>query len=201
MSSRAVSTDILHLPARVVVTAADRLSSANGPQCPRGVERRERTADDHPDDDHGPPSAALRPSASGSRSRHRERNHRHGSRGPSLDGPRVAQPDTEGRGEPGRDGAQGIGTPARSPGHQWLFLHSPDGVTTVRRLVAFYVDEHNRGLPHSAFRGQTPDEMYFGTGDAVPADLMSRAVAARRARVEANRSAACGTCPSIDAAA
>ena len=30
-----------------------------------------------------------------------------------------------------------------------------------------------RVLPHSAFRGQTPDEMYFGTGDAVPADLRS----------------------------
>ena len=66
---------------------------------------------------------------------------------------------------------------------------------------AFYVDEHNRVLLHSAFRGQTPDEMYFGTWDAVPADLRSRAAAARRARVEANRSAACGTCPSIDAAA
>jgi hypothetical protein len=89
----------------------------------------------------------------------------------------------------------------RSLKHQWLFLHSLDSVTTVRRLVAFYVDEHNRVLPHSAFRGQMPDEMYFGTGDAVPADLRSRAATARRARVEANRSAACGTCPSIDAAA
>ena len=89
----------------------------------------------------------------------------------------------------------------RSLKHQWLFLHSLDSVTTVRRLVEFYVHEHNRVLPHSAFRGQTPDEMYFGTGDAVPADLTARAAAARRARVEANRSAACGTCPSIDAAA
>ena len=89
----------------------------------------------------------------------------------------------------------------RSLTHQWLFLHSLDSVTTVRRLVAFYVDEHNRVLPHSAFRGQTPDEMYFGTGDAVPAGLTSRAAAARRARVEANRAAACETCPSIEAAA
>ena len=47
-------------------------------------------------------------------------------------------------------------------------------MATVRRLVAFYVDEHNRVLPHSAFRGQTPDEMYFGTGDTIPADLRSR---------------------------
>jgi putative transposase len=89
----------------------------------------------------------------------------------------------------------------RSLKHQWLFLHPLDSITTVRRLVAFYVDEHNRVLPHSAFRGQTPDEMYFGTGDAVPADLRSRATAARLARVEANRSASCATCPSVGAAA
>ena len=54
-------------------------------------------------------------------------------------------------------------------------------------------------LPHAVFRGQTPDEMYFGTGDAVPADLTSRAAAARQARVQANRSAACQTCPSVEA--
>ena len=89
----------------------------------------------------------------------------------------------------------------RSLKHQWLFLHSLDSVTTVRRLVAFYVDEHNRVLPHSAFRGQTPDEMYFGTGDAVPADLTARAATVRRTRAEANRSASCETCPSLDAAA
>jgi len=85
--------------------------------------------------------------------------------------------------------------------HQWLFLHSLDSVTTVRRLVEFYVDQHNRVLPHSAFRGQTPDEMYFSTGDTVPEDLRARALAARRARVEANRSARCRTCPSTEAAA
>src|SRR3989454_10770136 len=85
----------------------------------------------------------------------------------------------------------------RSIKHQWLFLHSLDSVTTVRRLVEFYVQEHNRVRPQSAFRGQTPDEMYFGTAD----DLTSRVAAARRAHVEANRSAAFGTCPSIDAAA
>ena len=89
----------------------------------------------------------------------------------------------------------------RSLKHQWLFLHSLDSVTTVRRLVEFYVDEHNRVLPHSAFRGQTPDEMYFGTGDTIPAHLTSGAAAARRARAEANRSAACETCPSLDTVA
>ena len=49
----------------------------------------------------------------------------------------------------------------RSLKHRWLFLHSLESVATIRRLVAFYVHEHNHVLPHSAFRGQTPDEMYL----------------------------------------
>jgi hypothetical protein len=67
-------------------------------------------------------------------------------------------------------------------------------------LVAFYVDAHNRVVPHSAFRGQTPDEMYFGTADALPADLTERAAAARLARLHANRAASCVTCPSLNVA-
>lgn len=89
----------------------------------------------------------------------------------------------------------------RSLKHQWLFLHPLDTVATVRKLVAFYVHEHNTVLTHSAFRGQTPDEMYFGTGEAVPDELAARAAAARRARQSANRAAACETCPSVHAAA
>jgi hypothetical protein len=88
----------------------------------------------------------------------------------------------------------------RSLKHQWLDLHSLDSVATIRRLVTFYVHEHNHVLPHSAFCGQTPDEMYFGTGEAVPGELTSRAATARRARMEANRSALCTTCPSLSAA-
>jgi hypothetical protein len=60
--------------------------------------------------------------------------------------------------------------------------------------VTFYVHEHNHVVPHSAFCEQTPDEMYFGTAEAVPEALTSRAAAARRARMEANRSALCTTC-------
>jgi hypothetical protein len=89
----------------------------------------------------------------------------------------------------------------RSLKHQWLFLQSLDSVATIRRLVTFYVHGHNHVLPHSAFRAQTPDEMYFGTGDTVPADLTSRAAAARRARITANRSASCERCPSLNAVA
>ncbi len=64
----------------------------------------------------------------------------------------------------------------------------------VRRLVAFYVSEHNTKLPHSAFHGQTPDEMYFATGATVPAVLAAKRRAARADRLEANRAASCRTC-------
>ena len=90
----------------------------------------------------------------------------------------------------------------RSLKHQWLFLHSLDSVTTVRRLVAFYVDEHNRVLPPSAFRGQTPDEMYlWHRRRSAGRPDVTRGRRAAEARVAANRSASCETCPSVDAAA
>ena len=82
--------------------------------------------------------------------------------------------------------------------HQWLFLNSLDTVATVRKLVEFYVEQHNSQLPHSAFRGQTPDEMYFGTGDDVPHELQAARKAAREARMVANRKSSCPTCePSL----
>jgi len=51
----------------------------------------------------------------------------------------------------------------------------------VRRLVEIYVAEHNSRLPHSAFGGQTPDEMYFGTGGGVEQRLAAGRRAARLA--------------------
>jgi hypothetical protein len=78
--------------------------------------------------------------------------------------------------------------------HQWLYLNTLDTVGTVEKLVAFYVHEHNTRLPHSAFRGQTPDEMYFGTGSHVPDKLEAARQEARRARAEANRKQTCRVC-------
>ena len=78
--------------------------------------------------------------------------------------------------------------------HQWLYLNSLDSLETVRRLVKFYVKQHNFHLPHSAFRGQTPDEMYFGRGDQVPAKLETAKRAARQARLEENRAVMCPAC-------
>jgi putative transposase len=82
----------------------------------------------------------------------------------------------------------------RSLKHQWLYLNTLDTAASVRRLVAYYVSEHNTQLPHSAFRGQTPDEMYFATGHGVPEALAAERKTARAARLEANRSTSCRTC-------
>src|SRR5215472_4733834 len=62
--------------------------------------------------------------------------------------------------------------------HQWLFLHPLDSVTTVRRLVAFLRQRTQPGASSFGVSRTDPDEMYFGTGDKVPADLMARAAAA-----------------------
>ena len=54
-------------------------------------------------------------------------------------------------------------------------IHPLDSVTTVRRLVAFYVDQHNRVLPHSAFHGQTSDEITSAPGKRYRPARCSRA--------------------------
>lgn len=82
----------------------------------------------------------------------------------------------------------------RSLKHSWLFLHQLDSAAKVRSLVGFYVGEHNGRIPHSAFRGQTPDEMHFAKGDAVPDQLAAARAAARRARLAANRAKSCAVC-------
>jgi len=78
--------------------------------------------------------------------------------------------------------------------HQWLFLNTLDAVDSVRKLVAFYIEQHNCRLPHSAFNGQTPDEMYFGTGDHVPKQLEAAKLAARKLRLKTNREINCQVC-------
>ena len=78
--------------------------------------------------------------------------------------------------------------------HQWLYLNTLDTLATVQKLVGFYVHQHNTHLPHAAFQGQTPDEMYFGTGSQVPMQLAAAKVAARQARLDANRAVRCQSC-------
>ena len=83
--------------------------------------------------------------------------------------------------------------------HQWLYLNTLDTVSTIKKLVTFYVEEHNTRLPHSAFRGQTPDEMYFETGNEIPRQLEITRKAARQVRMEVNRENSCPTCEPLAA--
>ncbi len=78
--------------------------------------------------------------------------------------------------------------------HQWLFMNTLDSVSRVEKLVEFYVAEHNGRIPHSAFQGQTPEEVYFGTGGRIPDDLEAARVTSRQIRLEKNRAVSCSAC-------
>ena len=78
--------------------------------------------------------------------------------------------------------------------HGWLYLHQLDTFADLERLITSYVEQHNTVVPHAAFAGQTPDEMYFGRGDQVPADLASSRACAREARMTYNRNLSCEAC-------
>lgn len=78
--------------------------------------------------------------------------------------------------------------------HQWLYLNELDSVNSVRKLVDFYVEQYNSVVPHFAFQGQTPDEMYFGTGANVPVDLKEKRATARAARLAHNCALSCDLC-------
>jgi transposase InsO family protein len=80
--------------------------------------------------------------------------------------------------------------------HWWLYLNNLNSIDDVRKQTAFYVDQHNRVIPHSAFKGQTPDEMYFGKGSDIPNQLSDARSVARQARLAANRAVTCSKCAS-----
>ena len=74
----------------------------------------------------------------------------------------------------------------------FLLLRGCDDLVfiTSRRLLW----ENNEHVPHSAFEGQTPDEMYFATGADVPEKLKAVPLLARQARREANLALSCSAC-------
>lgn len=46
-------------------------------------------------------------------------------------------------------------------------------------------------MPHAAFEGQTPNEMFFGAGHAATRELANARKAAREERMKANLAARC----------
>ena len=89
----------------------------------------------------------------------------------------------------------------RSLRHQWLNLNTLHTAAAVRRLVAFYVTEHNEVLPHSALKGRTPDEAYFGQAENIREELAAARKVARKERLAANRTLSCQACVAPDRAA
>jgi putative transposase len=82
----------------------------------------------------------------------------------------------------------------RSLKHSWLYLHPLDNTAALRRLIGFYVTAHNEVMPHSAFHGQTPNEMFFGIGDEVITKLTVARNMARDKRMKENRTVGCSVC-------
>src|SRR5690606_29075996 len=88
----------------------------------------------------------------------------------------------------------------RSLKHNWLFLNELDSFQAVRRLVAFYVEQHNTVMPPSTFlrcperRGRTPDEIFAGVACDVDEQLRSRGIEARKQRLIDNQSVSCSRC-------
>ena len=82
----------------------------------------------------------------------------------------------------------------RSLRHQWLYLHSLESFRQLEQLIDFYVKEHNTQMPHHAFVGQTPDEVYSNQADGIRDGLTAARRQARRARMAANRDESCRVC-------
>ncbi len=85
----------------------------------------------------------------------------------------------------------------RSLKHQWLYLNPLASIQRLRALVVFYVQAHNTQMPHPAFRGQTPDEMYFGIAASLPDQLAAARRRAVERRLVANRAASCHRCANL----
>ena len=84
----------------------------------------------------------------------------------------------------------------RSTKHNCLFQQRLDSLEAIGKWVAFYVMQHNEVMPHHAFKGQTPNEMFFDTGKTIDAELEQARATARQSRIEANRKRSCAACSS-----
>ena len=78
--------------------------------------------------------------------------------------------------------------------HAWLFLNALDSTVAVRRLVTFYVREHNEVIPRAVLEGRTPHEVYFGREENLFERLSELRRRARDLRSAANRAASCHRC-------
>ena len=76
------------------------------------------------------------------------------------------------------------------------FLHRLETAAAVRHYVAFYVAEYNATIPHAAFSGQTPDEIYWRERGFRRSSRREED-AARAKRLKVHRAVWCGRCPGL----
>ena len=78
--------------------------------------------------------------------------------------------------------------------HQWLFLNTLDTVASVREAGRVLRRAAQQPSATLGVQGQTPDEMYFGTGDGIPKKLEEEKLQARELRLKTNRERNCHVC-------
>ena len=72
----------------------------------------------------------------------------------------------------------------------FAYADKPSICPLLRKHVAVLAPS----LLYSAFRGQTPDEVYFGTDTEIPGNLDAKRKAARATRMAVNRERSCLVC-------
>jgi hypothetical protein len=71
-----------------------------------------------------------------------------------------------------------------------------NAVADVQGIATHIVasNDEDAKMPHSAFTGQTPDEMYLGTANSLPDELVVAQGKARERRLAVNRAVSCHRC-------
>ena len=62
----------------------------------------------------------------------------------------------------------------RSAKHNYLYMQSLTTIEVLEKHVDFYFKEHNDEIPHNAFMGSTPKEMYLGKWKAEQTDKLKK---------------------------
>ncbi len=80
--------------------------------------------------------------------------------------------------------------------HNYLFQRDLTNATALETHAGFYIREHNEVMPHSAFKGATPEEVYLGGWVGMIGDsIRKEAEVARGGRIAYHRSlVACQAC-------
>ena len=84
----------------------------------------------------------------------------------------------------------------RSVKHNYLFQQRLETLAIFAGHASFYLTQHNEVMPHIAFKGATPLEMYTGSwGPKCDAQLLEEVKASKAARHAHNTAGCCPICP------